>query len=443
MNCANHPDREKVAFCQNCGKPLCQECNRPIGSAVYCEPCLAARLGVNLPPRGAQAGDYSAADPNPGQGASGAQPGSYTYVDPRSGVPVGGVPPMPPPGSANPLLAGFLGLIPGVGAMYNAQYAKGILHLVIFAILISLADNHDIFGLFVAGWVCYMAFEAYQTARARRDGLPLPNPFGLNDIGERLGFDKTWKMGAHPPTPSASGYVAPDPYAGTPQPPYTPPASAGYVPPAQTWTSPAAAYYGAPMPPVAPVPPSPLDDNIPYPGNRFPAGAIWLIGLGALFLLGNSGLFRDFTFHIYFVPILLIGLAVWLFVRKMTAYGSGLSNDGTAAYQLRLFRALRGSVWLALVGVLFLLDDFRILTWEHSWPLFIILAGVMIFFKRAAYSQVVAAPYNPYPFGTAPVPPAPVPPPSTSFVPANDAPNDSELRDNELRGNESRDQEGR
>ncbi len=37
-----------------------------------------------------------------------------------------------------------------------------------------------------------MAFEAYHTAVARRDGLPLPNAFGFNDIGERMGFGKSW-----------------------------------------------------------------------------------------------------------------------------------------------------------------------------------------------------------------------------------------------------------
>jgi len=130
MNCANHSDRERVAFCQNCGKPLCQECMRAVGSAVFCEPCLAAKLGAAgaVPPAG---GSY--AEP---------VPGSFTSV------------PVPPPGlsgAPNPMLAGLLGFIPGVGAMYNEQYAKGIVHLIVFAILVSLAGNNGIFGLFIAG----------------------------------------------------------------------------------------------------------------------------------------------------------------------------------------------------------------------------------------------------------------------------------------------------
>src|ERR1700683_2515553 len=72
--------------------------------------------------------------------------------------------------------------------MYNGQYAKGVVHLIVFAILVSLADEHGIFGLFIAGWVCYQVIEAHHTAKARRDGTPLPNPFGFNDIGDRMGF---------------------------------------------------------------------------------------------------------------------------------------------------------------------------------------------------------------------------------------------------------------
>ena len=44
MNCANHPDVEKVAFCRTCGKPLCANCTRSVHGVIYCESCLAARL---------------------------------------------------------------------------------------------------------------------------------------------------------------------------------------------------------------------------------------------------------------------------------------------------------------------------------------------------------------------------------------------------------------
>ena len=44
MNCANHPEIEKVAFCRTCGKPLCANCTRSVHGVIYCETCLAARL---------------------------------------------------------------------------------------------------------------------------------------------------------------------------------------------------------------------------------------------------------------------------------------------------------------------------------------------------------------------------------------------------------------
>ena len=177
MNCANHPDRERVAFCQHCGKPLCADCVRNVGTQVFCEPCLAARVAGTAPPHTAYG--Y----PPPPNYTSGYQPG-YQPGYPPAGPPVAS-------GEPNPGLAALLGFIPGVGAMYNEQYAKGIVHLVVFAVLVSLAsDVNGIFGLFIAGWVFYMAIEAYHTAKARRDGTLLPNPFGLNDLSERLGFGK-------------------------------------------------------------------------------------------------------------------------------------------------------------------------------------------------------------------------------------------------------------
>ncbi|HTD95508.1 MAG TPA: hypothetical protein VK627_01210 [Edaphobacter sp.] len=322
------------------------------------------------------------------------------------------------PGEPNPGLAALLGFIPGVGAMYNGQYAKGIVHLVVFAILVSLANENGIFGLFIAGWVFYQVIEAHHTARARRDGTPLPNPFGLNDLGERLGFGRSWpgnpssRSGATPDyvAPPTGTYAPPPPSASYP--PNTPPPVASWAP---SWES-----YAPPATPFVD-PLYPVDPNLPPPRNRFPAGAIWLIGLGSIFLIGNAGLFRGFPVH-RLIPFFLIGLGVWLFVHKMTDSGSGLADDGTPAYRLRLFRALRGSIWVILVGVLFLLAAFDILSWGRSWPLFIIVAGLMTIFERTAYSAAATAPpvypsspYNPYN-------PPPTPPPpatGTSIVPSS------------------------
>jgi hypothetical protein len=301
--------------------------------------------------------------------------------------------------------------------MYNGQYAKGVVHLVVFAILVSLANENGIFGLFIAGWVCYMVIEAYHTARARRDGTPLPNPFGLNELGERLGFGKAWPTASQPFTTPGDSTVPPagtypPPASGYPPPPsgyspYTAPAASGstpwnwenHVPPPQPGSPYAAPF--APMDPNAAYP-------VAYPRNRFPVGAIWLIVLGAIFLLGNSQMFHIFPMH-WFLPFLLIGFGVWLFVRRMTEFGAPLADDGTAHYRYRVVHALHGSVWIVLVGVLFLLDSFHILSWGHSWPLFIIVAGLMAILRGMAYSHPLA----PYP----PPPPTAPPPPSSSIVP--------------------------
>jgi hypothetical protein len=395
MNCANHPDRERVAFCQNCGKPLCSECSRTVGNAVFCEPCLAARLA---------AADAAAA--------------ATPYGNVNTPYP----PPPAHPGAPNPALAGLLGLIPGVGAMYNGQYAKGGVHLVIFAVLVSLSHAADIFGLFVAGWIVYQVIEAHHTARARRDGTPLPNPFGLNDIGERLGFGKSWPAGAAtPPIPPTAPY---NPNVGADS------TAAGFAQPAQgqsftdsdgnsftQFPDGTQTYVGGDgtrftqgprwgqtytAPPVPPVPPygMPFPATEPLPPashNRFPAGALLLIGLGILFFIGSSGAFHRFPTQ-RLIPFFILAIGVWIFVGKMTSSGLGMTDDGSPAYRLRLFRALRGSIWVILVGVLFFLDTFDILSWAHSWPLFIIVAGLMMVFRGSAYAS---APPIPYPYPTA------------------------------------------
>ena len=389
MTCANHPDREQTAFCQNCGKPLCQECTRVVGTAVFCEPCLAAKLAGTGAPTGAATDTSGFA----------------------SGPDVYGVRYNPTPGEPNPGLAALLGLIPGVGAMYNGQYAKGVVHLIVFAILVSLANENGIFGLFIAGWVCYQVIEAHHTAKARRDGTPLPNPFGLNDLGERLGFGKSWPT-AGATTPS--GTTPPTADAYTPPPAGSPP-----QPGTASWSAPWDSYntYAPPVPPIPPygTPAYPADPNLVATSrNRFPAGALWLIGLGCLFLIGNAGLFHTFPIH-RLVPFLLIGFGVWLFVRKMTETGVGVADDGTPGYQFRLFRALRGSVWVTLIGVLFLLDSFNILSWGRSWPVIIIVAGLMAIFQRVSWNSAMAAPYS-YPAAPgAPPPPANT---GTSIVPS-------------------------
>jgi hypothetical protein len=193
-------------------------------------------------------------------------------------------------------LAAVLGFIPGVGAFYNGQFAKGFIHVFIFAVCAHLADRADIFGWCVAAWIFYMVFDAYTTAKARQLGLPLPDHLGLNALLAGFGL-------------------------GTAAPPAAAVAAAGVGPVA-------GASVGSPdvsLVPVdaATVPPSGLGSNVPDPapetrscGNAMPMGAIILIALGVLLLLDNLGVL-SFRWLGEFWPILLIVLGLWLAVRRM------------------------------------------------------------------------------------------------------------------------------
>jgi len=80
--------------------------------------------------------------------------------------------------------------------------------------------------------------------------------------------------------------------------------------------------YQPPPPYQAPFPPPPLGFSVPpVPPpmccqSRAPVGAIVLIALGLLFLLGQLDVFRDRFFGLTW-PLLLIALGVWLIVRRI------------------------------------------------------------------------------------------------------------------------------
>jgi Domain of unknown function (DUF5668) len=314
MNCANHPDAAVAAYCQNCGKALCAACVRSVSGVIYCEQCLAAKLGI-----GAAPGGYSVS----GSPAAGfnytVNQGGYTATGSTAGdvnfAAAGGIPPIN--AGPNPGTATILGFIPGVGAMYNGQYVKALVHVLVFVILIGITDNHGIFGIFIAAWIAYQVFDAHQTAKARRDGLPLPDPFGLNELGSKIGLPNS--PGAPPFTQT---YTPNYPQPGIPPVPPVPPpgAAAGF---AAGNNEPYAGYsnvpYGATpyesVPPVGGVPPVGAPYVPPIAARREPIGAIVLIALGLLFLFNTIGFFR-FDWIGHFWPIFIIGLGAWLFIRR-------------------------------------------------------------------------------------------------------------------------------
>ncbi|MBW4038757.1 MAG: hypothetical protein HIU91_07745 [Acidobacteria bacterium] len=385
---------ERGGFCQDCGTPLTAATARPVGAAVFCEPCLASRIGAT----------------------------STNY----SSVPPTAVPPQPPaPDEPSPVLAAILGFIPGVGAMYNGQFAKGIVHLVIFAVLVSLSDVNGIFGLFIAGWIFYMVFEAYHTAVARRDGLPLPNAFGFNDIGERMGFGRSPlgpaapKPAGTPPPPHWPQNPPPSPNPN-PVPPYSAPNAAPYNPipvgPAPDWVGyvPPTAFPSAPPPdpsatmaanitaqvkaqaareagysvPYAETytgtPVSPYAEPLPDPtASRFPTGALWLIGLGILVLLGN--LLPDWKLtERWWPPVLFAGLALWTLTRRLRV--------GTRAVCI-----LRWPIILMVIAIMLALHAaYFTVTFGLTLSILLITFGGLLLLERTiGASPAYAPPYAP------------------------------------------------
>jgi Domain of unknown function (DUF5668)/B-box zinc finger len=210
MKCAVHPEVDASGFCRNCGKPMCPACVRPVRDVFYCEECLAKVVGLAPPP--------AAATPE-----------------------VGSAPalPSPPPGQGSAVLAFLLGLIPGLGAIYNGEYNKALLHIVIFAGII-LGINLDLGDGAEAVLICalvvfpfYMAIDAVRTLKSKQTGE-------------------------------------------------------NYQDPLENWT------------------------------KQKSFGPILLIGLGALFLFRNFGIFDFFRIRELFFPLILIGIGVWLMRNRMS-----------------------------------------------------------------------------------------------------------------------------
>ncbi len=150
MKCAVHSDVDAAGYCRNCGKAMCSTCVRPVRDVLYCEECLAGIVGI---PAAVPAGASSAAAPPPGV-----------------------LPPPPARSPSSPGVAFVLGLFPGLGAVYNGEYNKALIHIVVFVAMIvglnsDMGDGADVaLSLLLAGFVLYMAFDASRVAKARSLG---------------------------------------------------------------------------------------------------------------------------------------------------------------------------------------------------------------------------------------------------------------------------------
>jgi len=143
MKCFHHAEADATGYCRQCGKALCDECRRDVRDVVYCEDCLAAVTAAPAPAA---------------------------------------------PGAPNPGAALALGFIPGVGAIYNGEYAKALIYIIIFGGLISLMDSppargmEPLLGMLLFAFYVYMPIEAYQTAKRRAAGQA-PASSGWESLG--------------------------------------------------------------------------------------------------------------------------------------------------------------------------------------------------------------------------------------------------------------------
>ena len=152
MRCAVHSDVDAVGYCRNCGKAMCSACVRQVRDVLYCEDCLAGIMGI---------------------------PGA---VPAAASAPAPGVvpPPYPPRSAGNPGVAFILGLCPGLGAVYNGEYNKALIHVVVFVTLVIGASSDVDTGLMVIlilsaiGFCFYMALDAMRVARAKNLGGDTP-----------------------------------------------------------------------------------------------------------------------------------------------------------------------------------------------------------------------------------------------------------------------------
>ena len=134
MKCAYHPTNLASVHCSSCGRGLCPACDHRIKGLPYCQDCIVA--GISLLRR-----DASGQHPARSRG-----------------------------GEKRPFVALLLGLIPGLGAAYNEQPIKALVH---FIATMGLGMLTDIFArplapiaaLAMLAFYLYSLYDAYRSAQ--------------------------------------------------------------------------------------------------------------------------------------------------------------------------------------------------------------------------------------------------------------------------------------
>ena len=137
MNCAYHTHNPALVNCNSCGKPLCPTCDHRIKGFPYCQDCIVD--GVELL-RQHNRSNYA------------------PFVKRRT----------------SPIIAAVLSFIcPGLGAAYNGQMTKALVHFAVFIGLFQMAilTGVPLFAFGILGMWLFALVDAFRTAQVIRSGV--------------------------------------------------------------------------------------------------------------------------------------------------------------------------------------------------------------------------------------------------------------------------------
>ena len=139
MNCSYHMKNPATVQCSQCARALCPACDHRIRGFPFCQDCIVTGVEMLRHQRSAT---------------------SDANVIRRQ---------------TSPFIATFLSLfVPGLGAAYNGQTSKAIVHFAVFASFFQMAvvtNGVAIFVLGVFGTWLFAAVDACRTAQLMRAGL--------------------------------------------------------------------------------------------------------------------------------------------------------------------------------------------------------------------------------------------------------------------------------
>jgi len=142
MKCAYHPNKIASARCSSCERQLCPACDHRIKGYPYCQDCIVA--GIEMLRRSSS---------------------SSARVRTRSE-------------GKSSLIALLLGLVPGLGAAYNGQNVKALVHFVVTVGLWTLADSfHSPLDIIIVlagvAFYFYSLYDAFASAKRHSAGIDL------------------------------------------------------------------------------------------------------------------------------------------------------------------------------------------------------------------------------------------------------------------------------